>query len=79
MNKQPKKHTLKRLLKMLIKSYPVLVPLTVLCIIFSAVTASVPAFFIQNIIESIGKWVQTGDWNAASKEILPMVDRKSVV
>ncbi len=73
MNKQPKKHTLKRLLKMLIKAYPVLVPLTVLCIIFSAVTASIPAFFIQNIIESIGKWVQTGDWNAASKEILPMV------
>lgn len=76
MNKKMKKeknNALGRLLKMLFKFYPVLVPVTIACIIFSAITASIPAIFIQNVISTIENWVQTGDWNGASKEIIPMV------
>ena len=65
--------TLKRVLGMLLHFYPVLLPVTIFCILFSAVASSVPALFFQSVIEEIKKWVDTGDWSAASKEIIPMV------
>lgn len=71
--KQKKQGTLARLLKMLFKFYPVLVPVTVLCIIFSAITAAIPSIFTQNVVAAIENWVQTGDWETASKTIIPMV------
>ncbi len=64
---------LKRVLKMLIGYYPVLVPITAFCIIFSAATASVPAIFQQQIIADIEIWFRTGDWDGASKVIIPKV------
>jgi len=69
----PKKGTLPRVLKLLFKFYPVLAPLTVVCILFSAATSAIPALFIQEIIEVIEAWQQTGDWDAAVQEILPKV------
>ena len=71
--KQKKQGTLARLLKMLFKFYPVLVPVTILCIIFSAITAAIPSIFTQNVVAAIENWVQTGDWETASKTIIPMV------
>ena len=68
-----KKNTLKRVLKMLFNFYPVLLPITICCIIFAAIVSSIPALFIQKIIVSIDKWVNTGDWISASKEILPQI------
>ncbi len=62
-----------RAIKMLFKFYPVLVPITALCILFSALTSAMPAIFIQKIIVVIEVWQQTGDWVSASAEILPMV------
>ncbi len=64
---------LKRVLKMLTGYYPVLVPLTVFCIIFSAATSAVPAIFQQQIIADIQTWYTTGDWGSASKVIIPKV------
>ncbi len=64
---------IKRILKMLISSYPVLVPLTALCILFSAATSAIPAIFIQKVVGTIEVWYKTGDWAAASKEIIPKV------
>ena len=71
--KQKKQGTLARLLKMLFKFYPVLVPVTILCIIFSAITAAIPSIFTQNVVAAIENWIQTGDWETASKTIIPMV------
>ena len=72
-NKPKKKGTLLRILSMLVKSYPVLIPVTVVCIIIAAVTAALPAIFQQQILADIGNWYLTGDWASASKEILPKV------
>ena len=77
MNKTAKKQgkigVLTRVLKMLIQSYPVLLPITVLCIIISAVTAAAPAIFQQQVISDIQQWYLTGDWESAAKVILPKV------
>ena len=64
---------LKRVLKLLFSSYPVLVPLTIACIIFSSVTAAAPAIFQQQVIADIQNFYLSGDWNAASKVILPKI------
>lgn len=75
MNKKtaPKKNTLSRLLKMLFKAYPVAMPLTVFCIIFSAVASSIPSIFTQKVIAEIEKWVASGNWEEAAKAIVPMI------
>ena len=41
---------LKRLISMLIQSYPVLIPVTAVCIILSSITNALPAVFQQKII-----------------------------
>ncbi len=64
---------LKRIIKLLFEFYPVMFPATIVCIIFSAVTASIPALFIQKVIAVIEKWVETRDWIAAKAEIVPML------
>ena len=80
MNKRPmgprpklKKGVLSRTLKMLFEAYPVLLPVTVACILFSAVVSAIPAVFIQNILSLIEKWYISRDWAAASAEIVPKV------
>ncbi len=64
---------LKRLLGMLFRFYPVLVPLTVACILFAAVAATIPATVLQQVTELIGKWQNSGSWELASAEIMPKV------
>ena len=68
-----KENVVIRIVKMLLKSYPVLIPLTALCIIISAVSSAVPAIFQQQVLADIGEWVHTGDWESASKVILPKI------
>ena len=69
----PKKGTLGRVIKSLFKFYPVLVPIAMLCILFTAVVSVMPALYIQKITELIGVWQPSGDWAAASREIIPEV------
>ena len=64
---------LKRVFSLLIKFYPTLFILVVVCIIFSAITSSIPALFIQQVIDAIEDWISTGDWESASKVIIPKV------
>ena len=64
---------LKRVIKMLREYYPVLFPTAIACIIFCAVTATLPAIFQQQVIAGIEDWYLTGDWDSASKVILPKV------
>ena len=69
------KGTLGRVVKLLFKSYPVLVPITIFCIIFSAVVSSIPSLFIKSVLEVVDKYTEAGNfnWDAASKEILPII------
>ncbi len=72
-NKTVKKGTIWRVIKTLFAFYPVMVPVTICCIIFSAVVSSVPALFMQNIIAIVeGSW-ETGNWSDVSLQILSFV------
>ena len=66
-------NVLSRLIKMLFKFYPVMVPVTIGCIIIAAVSSAMPAIFQQKVLADIGEWYLTGDWAAASKVIMPKV------
>ena len=70
---QIKADSIKRLLGMLWKAYPVLIPIVGVCIVIAAVTAAMPAIFQQRIYAVIGEWMESGDWASASKLILPKV------
>jgi len=71
MKKGPNKlGTLVRVVKMLVGYYPVLVPLTALCILFSSAVSTMPAIFNQKIIAVIEQHYKTGDWAAAKPEIM---------
>ena len=66
-------NTFKRIIKMLFKFYPVMMPVTIACILFSAVTAAMPAIFQQQVIADIGTFMESGDWDAAKQVILPKI------
>ena len=68
-----KKGVLKRLIKMLFRYYPVLVPLTILCTVFNAVASAIPALFLGQVTKLIELWQETGDWAGASAEIMPKI------
>lgn len=63
----------KRVLKMLLKYYPVLLPVTVVCIIFSSIVSAIPAVFNQQILAVIEKWYASQNWTAAKAEIIPKI------
>ena len=72
---KPKMNTgmLKRLIVMLFQFYPVLLPVIVFCIVFSAVISSVPAVFMQKVFAVIENYSGIGDWANAKSEILKWV------
>ncbi len=81
MNKQKGKkpsldmRTLKRVLLYLFKFYPVMVPLTGVCIVLSAIVSAVPAVFLQKVFAVIGDCLARGElnWEVAKAQILPKV------
>ena len=63
-----------RVLKMLRQSYPVLLPIAIGCILFSAACATAPAVFQQQVIKDITTALaEKQTWEYASKIILPKV------
>ena len=62
-----------RVIKLLYDSYPALVIITAICIVFSAVVSSIPALFLQQVIEIVGEYTASGDWTAARAVIIPKV------
>ena len=64
---------LKRVLKLLYESYPVLLPITIACIVFSAIVNTLPAIFNQQIIALIEEWYISRDWASAKLEIIPKI------
>ena len=71
--RQKNKPSIMRVVSMLIKFYPVLIPIVVVCIIISAATSAIPAIFQQKVIADIEVWYPSGDWAGAAKVILPKV------
>ena len=71
--KSGKKSIVLRLLKTMKEFYPVTMPVTVICIIFSAVVSSVPAVFMQNVIAVVERSWQTGDWSLVGGQVLRLV------
>ncbi len=78
-NKSEKKSTgsrktvLLRLIRMLFSFYPVLLPITLLCILLNAIISSIPSIFMQNVIAAVEQSWQTGDWASVSADILGLV------
>ena len=64
---------LRRLLRLLFEFYPVLLPVTLVCILVNAIVSSMPAIFMQNIIAVVDESYKTGDWAAVSGSILTLV------
>ena len=73
MNKKTSRSTLGRVVGLLWRSYPVLVPINVLCIVFCAVVSAIPALFMQQIFASIETWFVSGDYQSAIVEIAPKI------
>ncbi len=65
--------SLKRVFNLLFRAYPAMLTAVIVCIIISSVTAAIPAVFQQQILADIGLFVNSGDWSAAAKVILPKV------
>ena len=65
--------SLKRLLKQLFKFYPVLLPITMLLIIISAIVASMPSIFMQKVIGILENTYKLGSWNLISSDIIKLV------
>ncbi len=72
--------TLKRVLSLLFKSYPLLLPIALVCIVFSAIVSSIPAIFQQKVLAVVTKYLGENppltantDWSAAAQEILPLI------
>jgi len=75
-----KKGTFKRVVKTVFSFYPRLLPLTLCCIVFTAVISSLPAIFMQKVMEQIELALpnlETGapglEWSAVSGKIITFV------
>ena len=68
-------NVLGRVIKLLFKSYPVLLPIVAVCIVCSAVVNAIPAIFTQKIMAVITSHLDSGDmnWAVAKQEILPLI------
>ena len=65
--------SLKRMIGLLKQFYPKLLPITIVCILFSSATSSIPAVFLQKVIADIQTYSVTRDWAAAKAVIYPKV------
>ena len=62
-----------RLLRTIFSFYPVLLPITIICILINAVVSSLPSVFMQNIIAVVENTYKAGDWATASVTILELL------
>ncbi len=64
---------LKRTISSLFKFYPVLMPVTIVCILLSSVAAAVPDLYLQKVIAVIEKYYAARDWAGALPELVPLI------
>ena len=62
-----------RLIRTIFSFYPVLLPITLCCILVNAIVSSMPSIFMQNAIAVVEATYKSGDWAAASGTIFRLV------
>ena len=67
------KGVLRRLLRTLFEFYPVLLPVTLVCILINAIVSSIPSIFMQNIIALVDDSYKSGDWASVAGRIFSYV------
>ena len=67
--KGQRKDVLVRLLKTVFSFYPVMLPITLVFILFNAIISSIPSVFMQNIIALVEQSWSTGDWASVAGQI----------
>ena len=67
------KGVMKRLIRTIFEFYPVLLPLTLGCILINAIVSSVPSIFMQNAISIVEDHYASGDWSSASGQIVKLL------
>ena len=67
------KGIVKRVIKDVFSFYPRLLPITVFCIVFSALVSSIPSIFQQKIIAIIESSYQSGDWAGVKGQVLKLI------
>jgi ATP-binding cassette subfamily B protein len=74
MKGKAKKGTMKRLLKSLFSFYPVLLPVTIVCISVAAIVSTLPSIFMQNIIAIITESLDKGfSWADVSADVFGFI------
>lgn len=76
--KTKKKRVVPRLLRTMLSFYPVMLPVTAVCIVINAVVSSIPAVFMQKVIAEVEKGVQSGGWAVAGGRIMTYVGALAV-
>ena len=61
--------TIARLIKLLFRYYPIMLPIVLFCIVFNAVISSVPSVFMQNVIAVVESSWESGDWSAVAGNV----------
>ena len=67
------KGVMRRLIRTIFEFYPLLLPITMGCILINAIVSSAPSIFMQNAISIVEDHFQTGDWASASGRIIRLV------
>lgn len=62
-----------RLFRTIREFYPVMLPITIVCIVFNAVVSSIPSIFMQNIIALVEQNWKEGSWDQVGPQILKFV------
>ena len=73
MKNNQNKGIIPRLIKTIFGYYPVMLPATLGCILFSAAVSSVPAIFMQKVLAAVEESWQAGNWDSVSGKILKYV------
>ena len=73
MKNNQNKGIIPRLIKTIFGYYPVMLPVTLGCILFSAAVSSVPAIFMQKVLAAVEESWQAANWGSVSGKILKYV------
>ncbi len=64
-----------RIVGNLFRAYPVMLPISIFCMICSAVVSSIPSIFLQKVLAIVTAYQKAGNtsWTEAAQEIVPLV------
>ena len=68
-----KKGMIGRFVKMMFSFFPVMLPIVLALIVFSAIVTSIPSVFMQKILAVVEASYESGDWSGVKSQILGLV------